>query len=147
MFCLLHWYFFLIFSSFPFIPFHYFLYSPNKWDHIMFVLQLTYFFNFTYLTESEQASRGRGRQRETEAGSPRAGSPMVAPSQDPGIMTWAKGRHFSNWATQASQQLSHPGAPRNAKLPKTRILVAGGWHMTERSFMLRIKIWLLWKIV
>ena len=34
----------LIFSPFPFIPFHYFLYSPNEWDHIMFVLlRLTYF--------------------------------------------------------------------------------------------------------
>ena len=34
----------LIFSPFPFIPFHYCLYSPNEWDHIMFVLlQLTYF--------------------------------------------------------------------------------------------------------
>ena len=32
------------FLSFPFIPFHYFLYSPNEWDHIMFVLfRLTYF--------------------------------------------------------------------------------------------------------
>ena len=26
------------FSPFPFNPFHYFLYSPNEWDHIMFVL-------------------------------------------------------------------------------------------------------------
>ena len=32
------------FSSFTFIPFHYFLYSTNEWDHIMFVLlRLTYF--------------------------------------------------------------------------------------------------------
>ena len=32
------------FSPFPFIPFHYILYSPNEWDHIMFVLLwLTYF--------------------------------------------------------------------------------------------------------
>ena len=32
------------FLSFPFIPLHYFLYSPNEWDHIMFVLLwLTYF--------------------------------------------------------------------------------------------------------
>lgn len=34
----------LIFSPFPFIPFYYFLYSPNEWDHIMIVLlQMTYF--------------------------------------------------------------------------------------------------------
>ena len=32
------------FSGFPFLPFHYYLYSPNEWDHIIFVLlQLTYF--------------------------------------------------------------------------------------------------------
>ena len=32
------------FSPFPFIPFHYFLYSPNEWDHIVFfLLRLTYF--------------------------------------------------------------------------------------------------------
>ena len=44
MFCLPFWYFPLIFSPFPFIPFHYCLYSPNEWDHIMFVLlRLTYF--------------------------------------------------------------------------------------------------------
>ena len=44
MFCLPPWYFPLIFSPFPFIPFHYSLYSPNEWDHIMFVLlRLTYF--------------------------------------------------------------------------------------------------------
>ena len=39
---------FLIFPThffpLPSIPFHYYLYSPNEWDHIMFVLlRLTYF--------------------------------------------------------------------------------------------------------
>ena len=39
---------FLIFphisSPFPYIPFHYYLYSPSEWEHIMFVLlRLTYF--------------------------------------------------------------------------------------------------------
>ena len=44
MFCLPFWYFPLIFSPFPLIPFYYYLYSPNEWDHIMFVLLwLTYF--------------------------------------------------------------------------------------------------------
>ena len=43
-FCLPFWYFPHISSPFPYIPFHYYLYSPNEWDHIMFVLlQLTYF--------------------------------------------------------------------------------------------------------
>ena len=40
----------LIFSPFPFIPFHYFLYSPNEWDHIMFALfWLTYFTQYNTL--------------------------------------------------------------------------------------------------
>ena len=38
---------FLIFPTHffsPYIPFHYYLYSPNEWEHIMFVLlRLTYF--------------------------------------------------------------------------------------------------------
>ena len=39
MFCLPFWYFPHISS-----PFHYYLYSPNEWEHIMFVLlRLTYF--------------------------------------------------------------------------------------------------------
>ena len=43
-FCLPFWYFPHISSPFPYIPFHYYLYSPNEWDHIMFVLlRLTYF--------------------------------------------------------------------------------------------------------
>ena len=44
MFCLPFWYFPHISSPFPSIPFHYYLYSPNEWDHIMFVLlRLTHF--------------------------------------------------------------------------------------------------------
>ena len=44
MFCLPFWYFPHISSPFPYIPFHYYLYSPNEWEHIMFVLlRLTYF--------------------------------------------------------------------------------------------------------
>ena len=43
MFCLPFWYFPHISSPFPYIPFHYYLYSPNEWEHIMFVLlRLTY---------------------------------------------------------------------------------------------------------
>ena len=43
MFCPPFWYFPLISSPFPYIPFHYHLYSPNEWEHTMFVLlQLTY---------------------------------------------------------------------------------------------------------
>ena len=44
MFCLPFWYFPHISSPFPSIPFHYYLYSPNEWEHIMFVLlRLTHF--------------------------------------------------------------------------------------------------------
>ena len=44
MFCLPFWYFLPISSPFPSIPFHYYLYSPNEWEHRMFVLlRLTYF--------------------------------------------------------------------------------------------------------
>ena len=43
-FCLPFWYFPHISSPFPYIPFHYYLYSPNEWEHIMFVLlRLAYF--------------------------------------------------------------------------------------------------------
>ena len=44
MFCLPFWYFPHISSPFPSIPFHYYLYSPNEWEHTLFVLlRLTYF--------------------------------------------------------------------------------------------------------
>ena len=45
--------------------------------------------------------KGRGRRRGRSRGAwCRAGS------QDPGIMTWAKGRCFTDWATQVPQKLS-----------------------------------------
>ena len=43
MFCLPFWYFLHISSPFPYIPFHYYLYSPNEWDHMFVLLRLTYF--------------------------------------------------------------------------------------------------------
>ena len=44
MICLPFWYFPQVSSPFPYIPFHYYLYSPNEWEHTMFVLlRLTYF--------------------------------------------------------------------------------------------------------
>ena len=44
MFCLPFWYFPHTSSPFPYIPLHHYLYSPNEWEHIMFVLlRLTYF--------------------------------------------------------------------------------------------------------
>ena len=44
MFCLPFWYFPHISTPFPYIPFHYYLSSPNECEHTLFVLlQLTYF--------------------------------------------------------------------------------------------------------
>ena len=44
MFCLPFWYFQHISTPFSYIPFHYYLYSPNEWEHTMFVLLwLSYF--------------------------------------------------------------------------------------------------------
>ena len=38
------WYFPNVTSPFPYIPFHYYLYSPKEWEHTLFVLlRLTYF--------------------------------------------------------------------------------------------------------
>ena len=41
--------------------------------------------------------RGRGRRRL----SAEQGAWQEAPSQDPGVMTWAEGRGVSDWATWA----------------------------------------------
>ena len=46
MFCILFWYFLPISSPFPYIPFHYYLYSPSEWEHTIFV-----FLWFTYFTQ------------------------------------------------------------------------------------------------
>ena len=45
---------------------------------------------------SQESSRGRGRSRLPVD----LGAPCGAPSQDLGIMTLAKGRHLTDWATQ-----------------------------------------------
>ena len=62
---------------------------------------------------------GRGREKQTP---PRAGSPMGG--SIPGL------RDHDLSQRQTLKQLSPPGAPRNAKVPRRRILVAGGWYMT-----------------
>ena len=52
---------------------------------------------FIYLTERERAAEGEG-----EADFPaEQGAQCGTQSQDPGIMTWAKGRRLIHWATQA----------------------------------------------
>ena len=62
--------------------------------------------DFIDLTEREREStnRGSGRQREQRNGFlTEQGAQWRALSQDPGIMTWAKGRCLTIWATQALQ--------------------------------------------
>ena len=43
---------------------------------------------------------GRGRQRGRSRLLTEQGAWLRVPSQIPGIMTWAKGRHLTDWATQ-----------------------------------------------
>ena len=64
-----------------------------------FTYLLMYFLRFAYLFERKHTSKdtGRGRSRlPTEQGAWHG-----TRSQDPEIMTWAEGRRFSDWATQA----------------------------------------------
>ena len=50
----------------------------------------------------EGAEGGRDKQTPCWTGGTGGGRGRVrVPSQDPGIMTWAKGRSFTNWAIQA----------------------------------------------
>ena len=49
--------------------------------------------------EQKQGDQGREKQAEQE-------TQQGAQSQDPGIMTWAKGRCITDWATQVPLSLS-----------------------------------------
>ena len=61
--------------------------------------------DFIYLFEKARAQVG-ARERGGEADSPISREPNTGlGSQDPGIMTWAEGRHLTNWATQVSMQV------------------------------------------
>ena len=52
--------------------------------------------------EHKQAEQQAEGDDEVEASSPPSREP-VAPSQDPRTMTWAEGRHLTDWDTQACQ--------------------------------------------
>lgn len=75
-----------------------------RWDYFQLnrERQTSFFLfkDFIYSKGSEQEHKGRrqGKSRlPTEQG-----AWCRTPSQDPGIMTWAKGRHLINWATEIS---------------------------------------------
>ena len=56
---------------------------------------------FIYLRERESTSWGSGRRRGRSKLFTEQRAWHRIPSQGPGIMTWTKGRHLTNWATQA----------------------------------------------
>ena len=69
---------------------------------LLFLHGIHFFKDFIYLRERENTSRGRRRVRGRGRGRlPTEQGPWHgAWSQDPEIMTWAKGRHLTHWATQ-----------------------------------------------
>jgi len=74
-----------------------------KWKKMEFGLTIFLKILFIYLRErvrereSTRGGSGRGRSRLPAESRARRG----APSQDSRMMTWAKGRRLTNWATQA----------------------------------------------
>ena len=56
---------------------------------------------FTYEREREREREHKQGEEQRERRLPREqGAQSGAPSQNPGIMTWAEGRHLTQWATQ-----------------------------------------------
>ena len=62
-----------------------------------------FFKDFIYLFQNEWVSEREHKQgqRESEKTLAEQGARLEARSQDPAIMTWAKGRHLTSWAAQA----------------------------------------------
>ena len=74
----------------------------NWFSNIKATLHSFSFYNFIYLTERKRKRKYKqGKwQAEGEGG---AGSPQSKePNAELNPMTWAKGRHLSDWATQAA---------------------------------------------
>ena len=60
-----------------------------------------FFFKILFIRERENMSRGSGRRRSRLNREPSEyGAWYGIWSQNPRVMTWAKGRHLTNWATQ-----------------------------------------------
>ena len=83
-----------------------------------------------YLTEraSAQAGGGADRGRKRSRLPAKQGAQCGAWSQDPGIMTWAKGRCFTDWATQV---------PRCIYFRSVSNCLLGQWLMPPSSWYLR----------
>ena len=64
------------------------------------------FLDFIDLFEREGESKGREKGRGRSRLPTEQGTRLGAPSQDPRIMTHAKGRRLTDWTTQAPQILS-----------------------------------------
>ena len=99
--------------------------------------------SFIYLRERESTSRGKGEASYPPRGEANTGlNPTTLGSwPDPGIMTWAEGRHSTHWATQEPQLLStfkdsrYPWILGCANWP-TMKNESGPWSWLKRSFLL-----------
>ena len=91
----------LVSTSFPTGLLHWFYQNILDWKFIFLKI-------FIYLGGPEMEGKGEsgsmsggGAEGKGEADSPLSWEPNAgAPSQDPGIMTWAEGRCLTDWATQ-----------------------------------------------
>ena len=123
--------------------------SLEKWILAPQIWQLFFFLRF-YLSErgSKSTSRGKGRGRERSRLPPEQGAWSGAPSQDPGIMTWAEGRHLTDWATQEPQIFIFWKAPDLSHLPQPNLRTFGPgilhlslyfFHTSSRDWYFRRK--------
>jgi len=69
----------------------------------LFFIFLNIFYLFIWEREWERESMRGGRVRGRSRLPAEQGAQCGTRSQDPGIMTWAKGSRLTNWATQAPQ--------------------------------------------
>ena len=77
--------------------------TVNEYSFLLFSFK-----DFIYLFQRERkrSQVGSGERAEAEGDSPTEhGARCGAGSQDPRIMTWTKGRRFTNWATQVPHHL------------------------------------------
>ena len=108
------------------------------------VLLFSFFLRFhLFIWERESTSRGKGEAGYPPRGEANTGlNPTTLGSwPDPGIMTWAEGRHSTHWATQEPQLLStfkdsrYPWILGCTNWP-TMKNESGPWSWLKRSFLL-----------